>query len=89
MSGYKDRWTSENEKNTYIIIYQTPEEGVWEDNIFTTDDEKEFKDFLDYLQTERSGNENFYMNVSYIRTIVSKNNTKNQDLLCRLMKEVK
>ena len=85
----KDRWKPKEEKNTYIILYQTPEEGVWEDNIFTTDSEKEFNDFLDYLKTERVGNENFYLGVSNIRTIVSKNNTQYNQLYNRMIKEIK
>lgn len=85
----KDRWKPKEEKNTYIIIYQTPEEGVWEDNIFTTDSEKEFNDFLDYLKTERVGNENFYSRVINIRTIVSKNNTQYNQLYHRMIKEIK
>ena len=79
----KDRWKPKEEKNTYIILYQTPEEGVWEDNIFTTDSEKEFNDFLDYLKTERVENENFYLSVTNIRTIVSKNNTQYNQLYHR------
>ena len=85
----KDRWKPKEEKNTYIILYQTPEEGVWEDNIFTTDSEKEFNDFLDYLKTERVGNENFYLRVTNIRTIVSKNNTQYNQLYHRMIKEIK
>jgi len=85
----KDRWKPKEEKNTYIILYQTPEEGVWEDNIFTTDSEKEFNDFLDYLKTERVGNENFYLSVTNIRTIVSKNNTQYNQLYHRMIKEIK
>ena len=85
----KDRWNQKEEKNTYIILYQTPEEGVWEDNIFTTDSENEFNDFLDYLKTERVGNENFYSRVTNIRTIVSKNNTQYNQLYNRMIKEIK
>ena len=87
----KNRWIPKEEKNTYtyIILYQTPEEGVWEDNIFTTDSEKEFNDFLDYLKTERVGNENFYSRVKDIRTIVSKNNTQYDQLYYKMIKEIK
>lgn len=87
----KNRWIPKEEKNTYtyIILYQTPEEGVWEDNIFTTDSEKEFNDFLDYLKTERVGNENFYSRVKDIRTIVSKNNTQYNQLYYKMIKEIK
>lgn len=87
----KDRWIPKEKKNTYtyIILYKTPEEGVWEDNIFTTDSEKEFNDFLDYLKTERVGNENFYSRVTDIRTIVSKNNTQYDQLYYKMIKEIK
>lgn len=87
----KNRWIPKEENNTYtyIILYQTPEEGVWEDNIFTTDSEKEFNDFLDYLKTERVGNENFYSRVKDIRTIVSKNNTQYDQLYYKMIKEIK
>lgn len=85
----KNRWMPKEEKNTYIILYKTPEEGVWEDNIFTTDSEKEFNDFLDYLKTERVGNENFYSRVTDIRTIVSKNNTQYDQLYYKMIKEIK
>lgn len=87
----KNRWIPKEENNTYtyIILYQTPEEGVWEDNIFTTDSEKEFNDFLDYLKTERVGNENFYLRVKDIRTIVSKNNTQYDQLYYKMIKEIK
>ena len=76
------------DKYTYIILYQTPEEGTWEDNIYTTDNEKDFNDFLDYLMKERVGNKNFYSCVACIRTIISKNNTKYDQLYNKLIKRV-
>lgn len=87
----KNRWIPKEENNTYtyIILYKTPEEGVWEDNIFTTDSEKEFNDFLDYLKTERVGNENFYSRVTDIRTIISKNNIQYDQLYYKMIKEIK
>lgn len=85
----EDRWDGKENKKTYIILYQTPEEGVWADNIFTTDNENDFNDFLKYLKTERVGNENFYFRVSNIRTIISQNNVNYNQLLSRLIKEIK
>ena len=75
-------------KKTYIILYRTPEEGIWDDNIYTTDNEKDFNNYLDYLKKERVGNDNFYSCVCDIRTIISPNNTGDQ-LLRKLIKEEK
>lgn len=85
----EDRKNEKENKNTYIILYQTPEEGVWVDNIFTTDNENDFKDFLNYLKSERVENENFYFKVSNIRTIISQNNKNYDQLLSKLIKEIK
>lgn len=85
----EDKWDGKENKNTYIILYQTPEEGIWADNIFTTDNENDFKDFLKYLKSERVENENFYFRVSNIRTIISQNNKNYDQLLSKLIKEIK
>lgn len=85
----EDRWYGKDNTYTYIILYKTPEEGVWADNIFTTNNENDFNDFLNYLKTERVGNENFYSRVKDIRTIISQNNLKYNKLLSKLIKEIK
>lgn len=76
-------------KNTYIILYKTLERGVWADNIFTTDNENDFNEFLKYLKIERARDENFYSGIANIRTIISKNNTYHNQLLSNLTKEIK
>jgi len=85
----EDRWNGKDNTYTYIILYQTPEEGIWVDNIFTTNNENDFNDFLKYLETERIGHENFYFRVANIRTIISKNNKNYNQLLSNLIKEIK
>lgn len=85
----EDKWDGKENKNTYIILYQTPEEGIWADNIFTTDNENDFKEFLKYLKSERVENENFYFRISNIRTIISQNNKNYDQLLSKLIKEIK
>lgn len=85
----EDRWHGKDNTYTYIILYKTPEECVWADNIFTTDNENDFNDFLKYLKTERVGNENFYERVTDIRTIISQNNINYNQLLSKLIKEIK
>ena len=85
----KNRWNEKDNTYTYIILYKTPEEGAWTDNIFTTDNENDFNDFLKYLKTKRVGNENFYLRVTNIRTIICQNNIKCDQILSKLIKEIK
>ena len=83
----KNYWICNDSQGIYL--YCGLKKPVLVDNIFTTDSEKEFNDFLDYLKTERVGNENFYLSVTDIRTIVSKNNTQYDQLYHKMIKEIK